>query len=408
MKTRKSILLAGVAAIATTGAAQAEISNGKIVLGLIDDMSAIYADITGEGNVVAMELAIADAKEKWGDKLGDVEIELITADHQNKADVAATTARQWIDEEGVDFITGGANSATGLAVQEVTRQAGVAYFNTGSATVELTNSQCSPTGIHWPYDTYALAQGTGKTMVEQGLDTWFFITADYAFGHSLEETTTQAVEEAGGTVVGGVRAPFPNNDFSSFLLEAQASGAKVIGMANAGGDTINTIKQANEFGITASGQTLAGLLMFITDIDALGLEITQGLTITSAWYWDYDDQTRAFTERFKERRDGRVPSYVQAGTYSATLNYLRGVAETGSDDGKTVVDHLKTVEIEDMFARNGYVREDGRMVHDMLLVQVKSPDESSGRWDYFNIVTEIPGDEAFMPLEESRCEFVNN
>ncbi len=404
MMTRKSLLLASAAVMAAAGAAKADISDGKVVLGLIDDMSAIYADITGEGNRVAMELAIEDFKKETGG-FDNAEIEVLTADHQNKADVAATTARQWIDQQNVDFITGGANSATGLAVQEVTRQEGVAYFNTGSATVELTNSQCSPTGIHWPYDTYALANGTGTAMVQEGLDTWFFITADYAFGHSLEEQTAAAVKAAGGEVLGSVRAPFPNNDFSSFLLQAQASGAKVIGMANAGGDTINTIKQAKEFGITDAGQTLAGLLVFITDVDAVGLEDTQGLTITSAWYWDQDEQTRAFTERFREKM-GRVPSYVQAGTYSATLNYLKGVKATGSDDGLTVVNYLKTVPIEDMFSRNGYVREDGRLIHDMLLVQVKKPSESKGQWDYMNILRTIPGDEAFMPLDQSRCEFV--
>ncbi len=404
MMTRKSLLLASAAMMTTAGAASAEISGGVVKLGLVDDMSAIYADITGQGNVVAMELAVEDFKKETGG-FENATIEIMSGDHQNKPDVAATTTREWIDQQNVDFITGGANSAAGLAMQEVTRQAGVAYFNTGSATVELTNSQCSPTGIHWPYDTYALANGTGTAMVQEGLDTWFFITADYAFGHSLEEQTTTAVKSAGGEVLGSVRAPFPNNDFSSFLLQAQASGAKVIGMANAGGDTINTIKQAKEFGITDAGQTLAGLLVFITDVDALGLENTQGLTITSAWYWDQDEQTREFTERFRERMD-RVPSYVQAGTYSATLNYLRGVKATGSDDGLTVVNYLKTVPIEDMFARNAYVREDGRLVHDMLLVQVKKPSESTGRWDYMNIIRSIPGDEAFMPLEQSRCEFV--
>lgn len=347
------------------------------------------------------------AVEDFGGSVNGVPIEIVSADHQNKADIAANIARQWIDTQQVDVIVDVGNSAAALAVQEVTRDKGKVHLNSTAGTTQLTNDQCSPTGIHWTYDTYALANGTGTAMTEEGFKKWYFITADYAFGHSLEQNTSNAVKAAGGEVVGVSRAPFPNTDFSSYLLQAQASGADVIGLANAGGDTINAIKQAKEFGITASGIKLAGMLVFLTDIHALGLETTQGLTITTGWYWDLDDESRAFAKRFAERHEGRMPTMVQAGVYSAISHYLKAIAAAGTDEGLTVVNKMKSMPVQDMFADNGVIRADGRMVHDMYLVQVKAPSESKGPWDYYNVLRTIPGDAAFMPLSQSTCDLVN-
>lgn len=402
MSKLKAALMAGIATATFAGAAQAEISDGVVKIGVLDDMSGVYADLAGEGSVLAARMAVED----FGGTIEGKPIEVISADHQNKADIAANVARQWIDTDRVDVVVDVGNSAAALAVQEVTKDKGKVHLNSTAATTALTNEKCSPTGVHWTYDTYALANGTGNALVEQGAKKWFFITADYAFGHSLEENTSQAVKEAGGEVVGSVRAPFPNNDFSSYLLQAQGSGADVIAFANTGGDFVNALKQAQEFGITQSGQKIAGLLVFLTDVHSLGLESTQGLTITTGWYWDQDEEARAWAERFAERNDGKKPTMVQAGVYSAVSNYLKAIDAIDSDEGKPVVDQMKATPINDMFAKNGKIRADGRMVHDMKLVQVKAPGESEGPWDYYKILANIPGDKAFMPLSQSKCDLV--
>ncbi len=401
MNLLKTMLLAGAAtALATSAYAQDKgISDDVIKIGMNLDMSGPYSAIDGQGSVVAAQMAI----DEMGGEINGKKIELITADHQNKPDIASNIARQWADQDNVDMILGGANSGVGIALQEVTSEKGIAYINNGAASAALTNENCAPeTGIHWTYDTDALANGTAVAMVKEGLDSWYFITADYAFGHKLEENAMDAVKANGGTVVGSVRAPFPTQDFSSFLLQAQGSGAKVIGLANAGTDTQNSVKQAQEFGIVQGGQALASLLLFITDVDALGLDAAQGLTLTTGFYWDQDEKAREWSDKFEERHPAK-PSMVQAGMYSSVLNYLKAVKETGTDDPKTVVAKLKEMPIEDAFARNGRVREDGLMVHDMFLAQVKKPDESEGKWDYYNIVRTIPGDDAFRSLDKGTC-----
>lgn len=402
MSKLKTAMLAGIASIAVAGAAQAEISNDVVKIGVLDDMSGVYADLAGEGSVLAAQMAVED----FGGSVAGKTIELISADHQNKADIAANVARQWIDTDNVDVVVDVGNSAAALAVQEVTKDKGKVHLNSTAATTALTNEKCSPTGVHWTYDTYALANGTGNALVQQGAKKWFFITADYAFGHSLEANTGNAVASAGGEVIGGIRAPFPNNDFSSYLLQAQGSGADVIAFANTGGDFVNALKQAQEFGITQSGQKIAGLLVFLTDVHSLGLEATQGLTITTGWYWDQDEDSRAWADRFAERHEGKRPTMVQAGVYSAVSHYLKAIDAAGTDDGKTVVDKMKEIPVNDMFAKNGTIRADGRMVHDMKLVEVKSPSESTGPWDYYKVLANIPGDQAFMPLSQSTCDLV--
>lgn len=402
MKTFKMTLLAGIAAAALAAPAKAEMSNDVVKIGVLDDMSGVYADLAGPGSVVAARMAVED----FGGSVNGTPVEVVSADHQNKADIAANITRQWIDQDNVDVVVDVGNSAAALAVQEVTENKGKVHLNSTAGTTALTNEKCSPTGIHWTYDTYALANGTGTALTEQGNKKWFFITADYAFGHSLEQNTASAVKNAGGEVVGTVRAPFPNNDFSSFLLQAQGSGADVIGLANAGGDFVNAVKQAKEFGVTQGGQKLAGMLVFLTDIDSLGLETTQGMNITTAWYWDQDEDSRAFAKRFAERHEGKMPTMVQAGVYSAVSHYLKAIKEAGTDEGIKVVDQMKEMPVNDMFAKNGKIRADGRHVHDMKLVQVKAPNESSGKWDYYKVVANIPGDKAFMPLSESKCDLV--
>jgi branched-chain amino acid transport system substrate-binding protein len=337
--------------------------------------------------------------------VGGAAIEVLSADHQNKPDVGSNVVRQWIDVEGVDVIVDVPTSSVALAVTEIVKEKDRVFLVSGAATTELTGAACSPNTIHWTYDTYALAVGTGRAMVQEGGDSWFFITADYAFGHQLEEDTSRVVQEEGGQVLGSVRHPLSSSDFSSYLLQAQGSGAKVIGLANAGTDTTNAIKQANEFGITQAGQQLASLLMFLTDIDALGLEVAQGLVMTTGFYWDMSEETRAWSERFNERA-GQMPTMVQAGVYSAVTHYLNAIQQVGSDQAKAVVDQMKATPVNDFFAKDGKVREDGRMVHDMYLAQVKTPDESQGRWDYLEILRTIPADEAFLPLEESTCSLV--
>jgi len=394
----KTATLAGFAAMLMAGSAMAI----DIKLGVLNDRSGIYADLSGEGSVVAARMAIED----FGAAGKGINVEVISADHQNKPDVASTIARQWYDEEGVDVIVDVPTSSAALAVNEITREKGKIFLNSGAASTDLTGAQCAPGTAHWTYDTYALANGTGKAMVDNGYKNWYFLTADYAFGHSLEENTTKVVEAAGGTVLGSVRHPFPGTDFSSFLLQAQASGADVIGLANAGGDTVNSIKQAAEFGITQAGQALAGLLIFITDVHALGLDTAQGLVLTEAFYWDLNDDTRAWSERFSAEMGGSKPTMVHAGVYSAVTHYLKGVEGSGDKASEGVMDWMKSNPSQDQVFGEGELRADGRHIHDMYLFQVKSPAESSGAWDYYKLLATIPAEAAFRPLDAGGCSLV--
>lgn len=394
----KSATLGSLAAMLMASSAMAV----DIKLGVLNDRSGIYADLSGEGSVVAARMAIEDFEAA----AKGINVEVISADHQNKPDVASTIARQWYDEENVDLIVDVPTSSAALAVNEITREKGKIFLNSGAASTDLTGAQCAPGTGHWTYDTYALANGTGKAMVESGNKNWYFLTADYAFGHSLEENTTKVVEAAGGTVMGSVRHPFPGTDFSSFLLQAQASGADVIGLANAGGDTVNSIKQAAEFGITQAGQALAGLLIFITDVHALGLETAQGLVLTEAFYWDLNDDTRAWSERFSTEMGGSKPTMVHAGVYSAVTHYLKGVEAAGSKETEVVMDWMKSNPSQDPVFGAGELRADGRHIHDMYLFQVKSPAESTGAWDYYKLLATIPAATAFRPLEDGGCALV--
>ncbi|MEX2630495.1 MAG: ABC transporter substrate-binding protein [Tistlia sp.] len=401
MQVSRIALCAAAFGLITTGA-QAEISDNTIKIGVMNDQSGLYTDLGGPGSVEAVRMAV----EEIGGEIAGAKIEVLSADHQNKPDIGSSIARQWIDQEGVDVIVDVPNSGVALAVSKLTGENDVAFLNSGAATTRLTNEDCQPTTVHYTYDTYALAIGTGKAMVEEGGKSWFFITADYAFGHSLEQDTSNVVKENGGEVLGTVRHPLSSSDFSSYLLQAQGSGAQVIGLANAGGDTTNTIKQANEFGIVQSGQQLASLLIFLTDVDSLGLDVAQGLTLTTGFYWDRDEESREFAKRFAERMNGQQPTMVHAGVYSGMKHYLAALAEIGDDGGKAVVDQMKKMPINDFFAKDGVIREDGRMVHDMYLARVKAPGDSSGKWDYYEILRTIPGDQAFQPLSESRCPLV--
>lgn len=393
-------LAAGVSAaamIASAASAQG-ISDDKVKIGVLTDMSGTYSDLAGAGAVAAAEMAIED----FGGTVAGAPIELVSADHQNKADIAANTARQWGDSEQVDTFAELVTTSVALAVFEIAKQQNKIALVTGAASSPLTNDACIPTGFHWAYNTKALANGTGKAVVAEGGDTWYFLTADYAFGEALQKDVTAVVEAAGGTVVGSIKHPFPATDFSSFVLQAQASGAKVIGLANAGADTTNAIRAASEFGVIAGGQQIAALLMFLTDVNALGLDVAQGIQLTTGFYWDYDEETRAWSARFKERT-GNEPTMVQAGLYSAITHYLKAIEATGTDDADTVTAKMREMPVEDFFAKNGVLRSDGLMQHDMFLAQVKSPDESEGAWDYYNIVRVIPGEEAYGPLSESTC-----
>jgi len=383
------------------GSAQAQkLSGDKIVIGFVTDMSSLYSDIDGQGGVEAIRMAIADLQKEFPGK----KIELVFADHQNKADIASSKVREWIDQAGADVIIGGTNSSTALASAKVAAEKKRPYFAVGAATSRLTNEDCTPYTVHYAYDTVALANGTGAAVVKSGGKSWYFLTADYAFGHSLEKDTGDVVKAAGGTVVGAVRHPLSASDFSSFLLQAQSSKAQILGLANAGGDTINSIKAANEFGITKN-MKLAGLLMFINDIHSLGLKTTEGMYLTDGWYWNQTPESREWGRRFFEKMK-RMPSMLQAGDYSAVSTYLKAVKAAGTDDADTVMAQLRKTKINDMFTKNGMIREDGRMVHDMYLRQVKSPAESKEPWDYFKLAQTIPGDEAYTKLANSRCPLV--
>lgn len=371
-----------------------------VKLGVLNDRSGVYADLSGEGSVVATRMAVED----FGAKEKGLNVEIISADHQNKPDIGSGIARKWYDAEGVNAILDVPTSSVALAVADITAEANGVLLDSGAGSTVLTREQCQPTTVHWTYDTAALAKGTGKALTEAGGEKWFFLTADYAFGHSLEENTAKVVEDNGGEVVGTVDVPFPAQDFSSFLLQAQGSGADVIGLANAGGDTVNAIKQASEFGITQAGQKLAALLFFITDVHALGPQTAQGLSLTSAFYWDQNDDTRAFSERFMEKH-GAQPTMVHAGVYSATMAYLEAVEAVGSaDDGRAVTAKMKEMDIDDPLFGKVNVRGDGRAVHDMFLYEVKTPDESTGEWDVYKEIAQIDGDVAYLPMLDE-CDF---
>ncbi|MBR1131530.1 ABC transporter substrate-binding protein [Bradyrhizobium iriomotense] len=367
-------------------------------IGVLSDFSSVYSDIGGMGNVEATRMAIED----FGGQMFGKPIDMVSADVLNKPDVASTIARKWWETEGVDMIIDLPTSATALAVMELSKQYEKIMIVTDAASSDITGKSCSPYTAHWTYDTYANAHTVGSAIVKNGGDTWFFLTADYVFGHSVERDTGDVVKAAGGKVVGSVKHPLNTADFSSFLLQAQASKAKIIGLANGGGDTINAIKQAGEFGIVAGGQNLAAIVMFISDVHSLGLKLAQGLIITEAYYWDLNDKTRAFGKRFLERVK-RMPTMNQAATYSATLHYLKAVQAAGTKDTKTVMAKMRELPVKDAFTDNGVLREDGRMVHSMFLFQVKKPEESKGPWDYYKLLAEVPADQAFRPLKDGGC-----
>jgi branched-chain amino acid transport system substrate-binding protein len=382
----------------------AKFSDELIKVGVLTDLSGLYSDLAGQGSVVAAQMAIHDATGGTGKLLGK-SVELVSADHQNKADIASSKARTWFDVEKVDGIFDLTNSAAALAVQELGKAKNRMVVVTGAGSTALTGKSCSPTGIHWMYDTYALATGTGAAVLKEGGTSWYFLTADYAFGHSLESDTSAVVQAKGGKVLGKSRHPLNTSDFSSFLLQAQSSGAKILGLANAGGDLINSVKQAKEFGLTDSGQTLAGLLVFISDVHSLGLENTQGMYLTEGFYWDLDDKSRAWSKGFFDKAK-KQPTSVHAGVYSSIYNYLKAVEATGTDDPAAVMQHLRSGTINDAIIRNGKLREDGRLVHDMYLLQVKKPSESKKPWDYYTVKQTIPADQAYRPLAQSECPLV--
>ncbi|WP_371424165.1 ABC transporter substrate-binding protein [Tardiphaga sp.] len=370
-------------------------------IGVLADFASVYADIGGQGNVEAAKIAI----EEFGGKMFDKPIEMVTADALNKADVAATISRKWYEAENVDMIIDMPTSATALAGMEMSKQFEKIMIVTDAASSDITGKSCSPYTAHWTYDTYGNAHTVGSAIVKQGGDSWYFITADYLFGHSIERDTGDVVRAAGGKVVGSAKHPLNTADFSSFLLQAQSSKAKIIGMANGGGDTINTIKQASEFGIVVGGQKLAGIVMFISDIHSLGLKMAQGLIITEAYYWDLNDRTRAFGKKFFDRMK-RMPTMNQAATYSATLHYLKSVQAAGTRATKPVLAKMREMPVRDAFTDNGYLREDGRMVHSMFLLEVKKPEESKAPWDYYKVLAEVPGDQVFRPMKDGNCPYV--
>ena len=382
--------------------AHAQISGQKVKIGVLTDLAGPYEQNSGAGSVEAAKMAA----EEFGNKINGAPIEIVSADHQNKPDVGSSIARQWYDVDKVDVIVDVPNSGVALAVNQITRDKGKALLVSGAATADLTGKACSPNTIHWAYDTWALANGTGNAIVKTGGDTWFFITADYAFGHALERDVEAVVIKNGGKVLGKVRHPLNTSDFSSFLLQAQASKAKIVGLANAGGDTTNSIKQAAEFGIVKGGQSLAGLLVFITDVHALGLPTAQGLIFTETFYWDLNDKTRAFAKRFVERDKGIHPTMVHAGVYSAVLHYLKAVEALKSDDGTKVIAKMKEMPTDDPLFGKGTIRVDGRKIHPAYLVEVKKPAESKAPWDYYKIRATIPADQAFRPLDQGECPLV--
>jgi branched-chain amino acid transport system substrate-binding protein len=388
--------------IVSAAPVHAQISDSLIKVGVLNDQSSLYADLTGPGSVVAARMAVEDFDAA---KKG-LKVEIIFADHQNKADVGSNVARQWYDVDKVDLIIDVPNSAVALAVSQITRDKGRAFIVSGAAASDLTGKACSPNTVHWTYDTWALANGTGNAIVKTGGDTWFFLTADYAFGHALERDTEAVVVKNGGKVVGKVRHPLNTADFSSFLLQAQASKAKIIGLANAGGDTTNAIKQGAEFGIAKGGQNFAGLLVFITDVHGLGLQTAQGLIMTESFYWDMNDKTRAFAKRFAERNRGIHPTMIHAGVYAGLIHYLKAVEALKTDDGTKVIARMKETPTDDPLFGKGTIRQDGRKIHDMYLFEVKKPDESKKPWDYYKLRATIPAAQAFRPIDQGDCPLV--
>ncbi|MGY2050408.1 ABC transporter substrate-binding protein [Methylobacterium sp. JK268] len=382
-----------------TTAGRAEI---VVKIGVLNDMSGVYSDTGGRGSVVAAQMAAED----FAKTNKDVRVEIVSADHQNKPDVGAGIARSWYDRDGVDAIFDVPTSSVALAVSQVTREKNKIFINSGAGSADLTGKACSPNTIHWTYDTVALANGTGKAMLKRGGDTWYFLTADYAFGIALQTDTTTVVEKNGGKVLGASRVPFPSSDFSSFLLQAQASKAKVIGLANAGGDTINAVKQAHEFGLTDSGQKLAALLIYVVDVHSIGLQTAQGLVLTESFYWDLNPETRAFAERFQPRNEGRMPTMNHAGVYAGLLHYLKAITATNSKDPQTTMAWMKSHPTEDPLFGKGTIRPDGRKIHNMYLFEVKKPSESKGEWDVYKLLETIPGEQAFRPLNEGGCPLV--
>jgi branched-chain amino acid transport system substrate-binding protein len=397
---RAALGLLAVAAVGTR-TASAQVSNDVVRIGVLNDQSNVYADIGGPGSVIAARMAVEDV----GGKVSGKPIDILDADHQSKAEVGASIARQWFDAENVDMIIGFENSSVALAVEQVAAQKNRIAIAGAIGTTAFTGKNCTPNEAAWVYDAYALTNTLARSVVGRGEKTWFFITVDYALGHSLEADATAAVIASGGKVLGSARHPLNTADFSSYLLQAQTSGAQVVALANAGGDMINAAKQANEFGLTRTGQTVVSLLAFITDIHTMGLKASQGLTFITAFYWDRDDESRAWSKRFLELHK-RMPTMAQAAMYSAVRHYLRAIEAAGTDEAKAVMAKMREIPVNDFYAKNGRVREDGRMVHDMYFVQVKSPEESSGPWDYYKILSTIPGDQAFRPLDEGGCPLV--
>ncbi|MGK5029052.1 ABC transporter substrate-binding protein [Janthinobacterium sp. DSP2-3-3] len=389
--------LCTLSALGFSATAHAQVSGDTIKIGFISDMSGVYSDVDGLGGAEAIKMAIADA----GVVLAGKKVEFISADHQNKADIAASKAREWFDQQGVDMLIGGTNSGASLAMAKVAAEKKKIFIAIGAGSSRLTNEECTPYTVHYAYDTVALARGTGGTIVKQGGKSWYFMTADYAFGHSLEKDTAEVVKAAGGKVLGSVKHPLGASDFSSFLLQAQAAKPQILGLANAGGDAINSIKAANEFGLTKS-MKLAGLLIFINDIHSLGLNLTQGMYLTDGWYWDLNADTRAWSKRYFAKMK-KEPSMLQAADYSAAATYLKAVKALGTDDTEKVMAYLKKTKINDMFTQNGEVRPDGRMVHDMYLMEVKKPSESKYPWDYYKVVATVPGAQAYVTKAESKC-----
>jgi branched-chain amino acid transport system substrate-binding protein len=400
MKSLAAALAAGLAFAASGGAANAQISDDVVKIGVLTDMSSLYADATGKGSLVAVQMAVAD----YGGKVKGKPVEVVSADHQNKPDVGVNIARNWYDNEKVDAIFDVPTSSVALPISALTREKNKININSGGGSSDLTGSACSPNTVHWTYDTYALSNVAGKAMVKRGEDTWFFIAADYAFGAALERDAANVVKESGGKVLGDVRHPLNSSDFSSFLLQAQASKAKVVALANAGGDTINALKQASEFGLKAN-QKLIALLLEITDVHSLGLKDAQGLIMTDAFYWDRDDESRAFSKRFMDKV-GHMPTMIQAGLYSATMHYLKAIEAIGTDEAPKVMAQMRAMPVNDFFTKNGKIRIDGRMVHDMYLWEVKKPEESKGEWDLYKLLATVPGDEAFRPLDKGGCSLV--
>jgi branched-chain amino acid transport system substrate-binding protein len=394
-------LIGGMGAARAQSAKPSRLSDGLVKIGVLTDMNGPYRDFAGPGSVIAAQMAVED----FGGTMFGKPIVIVSADHQNKPDVGSSIAREWFTVGQVDMVIDMPNSAVALAVQDLARQAGRVSINSSASTTDLTGKACSPTGLHWTSDAFALSHGTAHAMMQQGQNSWFFLTVDYAGGYILEDAARPVILSEGGKVLGSVRHPLNTADFSSYLLQAQSSGAKVVALANAGNDTVNSIKQAAEFGLMARGQKLVGLFVNITDIHAIGLKTAQTLIFTEAYYWNFDDRTRAFAKRFQARHNA-MPTQYQAGINSAVTHYLKAIEACGTDDALPVVAQMKATPVEDFFARNGRVRQDGRMVHDMFLVQVKTPEASTAEWDLYNVLATIPGDQAFRPLSEGGCKFV--